>query len=133
MERSGALPGLPAADPEDHLDDERDRVPQCPLPALGQRLRAFPNETAALKRLYLTTLALGPTGKGRKRWTSRWKEAMNAFDIAFDGRLSAERVKPIRSTRNLYSNGVVNTAFVMLPPWAGIAVPSQGLTRRGEA
>ena len=52
----------------------------------------FPNETAALKRLYLTTLALDPTGKGRKRWTSRWKEAMNAFDIAFDGRLSAERV-----------------------------------------
>ncbi|MFC8016478.1 transposase, partial [Streptomyces cinereoruber] len=52
----------------------------------------FPNETAALKRLYLTTLALDPTGKSRKRWTSRWKEAMNAFDIAFDGRLSAERV-----------------------------------------
>ncbi|MFK0256163.1 hypothetical protein [Streptomyces sp. NPDC090445] len=52
----------------------------------------FPNETAALKRLYLTTLALDPTGKGRKRWTSRWKETMNAFDIAFDGRLSTERV-----------------------------------------
>ncbi len=52
----------------------------------------FPNETAALKRLYLTTLALDPTGRGRKRWTSRWKEAMNAFDIAFDGRLTAERV-----------------------------------------
>jgi putative transposase len=49
----------------------------------------FPNELAALKRLYLTTLALDPTGKGRARWSNRWKGAMNAFDIAFDGRLSA--------------------------------------------
>ncbi|MEK2479117.1 hypothetical protein [Streptomyces noursei] len=40
----------------------------------------------------LTTLALDPTGRGRKRWTRRWMEAMNAFDIAFDGRLSAGRV-----------------------------------------
>jgi putative transposase len=45
----------------------------------------FPNELAALKRLYLTTLALAPSGKGRVRW----KSAMNAFDIAFDGRLTA--------------------------------------------
>ncbi|MFF3159699.1 transposase, partial [Streptomyces sp. NPDC057910] len=52
----------------------------------------FPNDTAALKRLCLTTLALDPTGKSRKRWTIRRKEAMNAFDIAFDGRLSAERL-----------------------------------------
>jgi transposase-like protein len=49
----------------------------------------FPNELAALKRLYLTTLALDPTGKGRVRWSNRWKSAMNAFDIAFDGRLTA--------------------------------------------
>ena len=27
--------------------------------------------------------------KGRKRWTNRWKAALNAFDITFDGRLSA--------------------------------------------
>ncbi len=51
----------------------------------------FPNETAALKRLYLATLALDPTGRGRKRWNNRWKGAMNAFDVAFDGRLSAGR------------------------------------------
>ena len=30
-------------------------------------------------------------GKGRKRWTNRWKAALNAFDITFDGRLSAGR------------------------------------------
>jgi transposase-like protein len=51
----------------------------------------FPNETAALKRLYLATLALDPTGRGRQRWNNRWKGAMNAFDTAFDGRLSAGR------------------------------------------
>ena len=33
----------------------------------------------------------GPHRKGRKRWTNRWKAALNAFDITFDGRLSAGR------------------------------------------
>jgi transposase-like protein len=51
----------------------------------------FPTEQAALKCLYLTTMALDPTGAGRKRWTNRWKAALNAFDITFDGRLSAGR------------------------------------------
>jgi hypothetical protein len=39
----------------------------------------------------LTGTSLDPTGKGRKRWTNRWKAALNAFDITFDGRLSAGR------------------------------------------
>jgi putative transposase len=26
-----------------------------------------------------------------RRWTNRWKAALNAFDIAFDGRVSAGR------------------------------------------
>jgi putative transposase len=51
----------------------------------------FPNEQAALKHLYLTIVSLDPTGRGRRRWTNRWKAALNAFDIAFDGRLSAGR------------------------------------------
>lgn len=51
----------------------------------------FPNEQAALKRLYLATLSLDPTGKGKVRWSNRWKPALNAFDITFDGRLSAAR------------------------------------------
>jgi putative transposase len=33
----------------------------------------------------------GPTGTGRKRWTARWKPALNAFEIAFDGRLATGR------------------------------------------
>jgi putative transposase len=36
-------------------------------------------------------MSLDPTGKGRKRWTNRCKAALNAFDITFDGRLSAGR------------------------------------------
>ncbi len=51
----------------------------------------FPNEQAALKCVYLAIMALDPTGKGRARWTQRWKQALNAFDITFDGRLSAAR------------------------------------------
>ena len=51
----------------------------------------FPTEQAALKCLYLAIMSLDPTGKGRKRWTNRWKAALNAFDITFDGRLSAGR------------------------------------------
>ena len=51
----------------------------------------FPTEQAALKCLYLTTMSLDPTGRGRQRWSNRWKAALNAFEITFDGRLSAGR------------------------------------------
>jgi putative transposase len=51
----------------------------------------FPNESAALKCIYLAVMSLDPTGTGRKRWMNRWKTALNAFEIAFDGRLSAGR------------------------------------------
>jgi len=51
----------------------------------------FPSEQAALKHLYLVVVSLDPTGRGRQRWTNRWKAALNAFDITFDGRLTAGR------------------------------------------
>ncbi|WP_093804123.1 IS256 family transposase [Streptomyces sp. Wb2n-11] len=51
----------------------------------------FPNEQAALKCVYMAIMSLDPTGKGQARWTLRWKTALNAFDITFDGRLSAAR------------------------------------------
>ena len=47
----------------------------------------FPNEQAALKCLYLTTRSLDPTGKGKARWATRWKPALNAFAITFEGRI----------------------------------------------
>jgi putative transposase len=51
----------------------------------------FPTEQAALKCIYLAVMSLDPTGNGRKRWSNRWKKALNAFEITFDGRLSAGR------------------------------------------
>lgn len=47
----------------------------------------FPTEQAALKCLYLVTRSLDPTGKGRARWSMRWKPALNAFAITFEGRI----------------------------------------------
>ena len=47
----------------------------------------FPNEQAAMKCLYLTTRSLDPTGKGRALWATRWKPALNAFAITFEGRI----------------------------------------------
>ena len=52
----------------------------------------FPTEAAALKCVYLAIMSLDPTGKGRQRWSNRWKAALNAFTIAFPGRI-------IRSTK----------------------------------
>lgn len=48
----------------------------------------FPNETAALKCVYMALMSLDPNGTGRKRWTMRWKAPLNAFQIAFEGRLT---------------------------------------------
>lgn len=41
--------------------------------------------------LYMTIMSLDLTGRGRQRWTNRWKAALNAFEITFDGRRSAGR------------------------------------------
>ncbi len=49
----------------------------------------FPSEQAALKCLYLVTRSLDPTGRGRTRWTMRWKPALNAFAITFADRWPA--------------------------------------------
>jgi transposase-like protein len=47
----------------------------------------FPTDQAALKCVYLAVMSLDPTGTGRQRW----KAALQAFDITFDGRLTAGR------------------------------------------
>ena len=47
----------------------------------------FPNEQAALKCLYLVVRSLDPTGHGAERWMNRWKPALNAFALTFEGRL----------------------------------------------
>ena len=44
---------------------------------------------AALKCLYLVTRSPDPTGRGRARWTMRWKPALNAFAVTFADRWPA--------------------------------------------
>ena len=70
-------------------------APPTPIESLNARYRRavrarghFPNEQAALKCLYLVTRSLDPTGRGRARWAMRWKPALNAFAITFEGRIT---------------------------------------------
>ena len=89
--RVRAVPRLRHRDPHRRLLHQRDRVRQRPDPPRRARPRPLPERTAALKCVYLAMMSLDPTGQGRRRWTMRWKPALNAFDITFDGRLSAAR------------------------------------------
>lgn len=64
------------------------------IESLNARLRRsvkarghFPTEQAALKCLYLAIRSLDPTGSGRRKWMIRWKPALNAFAITFEGRI----------------------------------------------
>ena len=61
----------------------------CQASYTENRTVPSPNEQAALKCVYFAVMALDPTGKGRARWTRRWKGTLNAFDITFNGQLSA--------------------------------------------
>ena len=40
-----------------------------------------------MKCLYLAVRSLDPTGRGQQRWSNRWKPALNAFAITFEGRI----------------------------------------------
>ena len=64
-----------------------DRITECPLPAGNSGPWALP-EQAAMKCLYLVTRSLDPTGRGKARWAMRWKPALNAFAITFNGRIT---------------------------------------------
>ncbi|ANZ13590.1 hypothetical protein SNOUR_01350 [Streptomyces noursei ATCC 11455] len=49
-----------------------------------------------MKCSYMALMSLDPTGKGRKRWTMRWKAPLNAFQIAFEGRLTPTANRPLQ-------------------------------------
>lgn len=63
-----------------------------PYPPGCPGTRPLPLREPALKCIYLTVMSLDPTGTGRKRWTSRWRRALQAFDATFDGRLTNNRI-----------------------------------------
>lgn len=50
----------------------------------------FPTEAAALKCVYMALMALDPKGTGQKRWSMRWKIALQAFETTFPGRLGID-------------------------------------------
>ena len=72
----------------------------------------FPNEQAAVKCLYLTVRSLDPTGRGRARWVTRWKAALNAFAITFEDEST--------STTTNHGNRVY-TVDLTLPPDTTVA------------
>lgn len=80
------LPGLRRGDLQDHLHDERERESERPLPARRAGAGPLPERRRALKCLYLVTRSLDPTGRRRARRVIRWKAALNAFAITFEGR-----------------------------------------------
>ena len=91
-ERLGRVRAVPALRPRDpHASSARPTPSSRVNARIRRAVRArghFPNEQAALKCVYLAVMSLDPTGKGRKRWINRWKAALNAFEITFEGRLT---------------------------------------------
>lgn len=68
--------------PKSDLLHERDRIPQRRYRRAVRAQGYFPAEQAALKCLYLVTHSPAP-GRGRTRWTMRWKPVLSTFDITF--------------------------------------------------
>ena len=49
--------------------------------------RPLPHLTGRDERRYPVVRSLDPKGTGQERWMNRWKPALNAFAITFEGRL----------------------------------------------
>ena len=96
LNRAGSGSGTPSFVPFLSFDSEVRAVIYTTnaIESINARIRKavkarghFPTETAAFKCVYLAIMSLDPTGRGRQRWTNRWKPALNAFTIAFPGRI----------------------------------------------
>lgn len=84
-----APPPTPGAASPGQRPTSLDRPHRTPPPC--RAALAHPSTPAALKCVYLAVMSMDPKGTGRKRWMMRWKAALNAFDIAFEGRLTTTR------------------------------------------
>ena len=83
-----SVPGLRRRHPQNHLHDQRHRVVELPAPQGHQNRGHFPTEDAVLKILYLAIRNIGNNRGGELgTGTQGWKQALNAFAIAFPGRL----------------------------------------------
>ena len=88
VERVRAVPRLRRRDTQGHLLDQRVESINARYRRAVRARGHFPTEQAALKCLYLVTRSLDPTGRGKARWAMRWKPALNAFAITFNGRIT---------------------------------------------
>jgi hypothetical protein len=79
----------------------------------------FPNEAAALKCVYLAVMSLDPTEQGRKRWTMRWKPALNAsrWPSKADQPQPASSPHPPGYTVFLTDPGAIDAAIGYLGEW----------------
>ena len=87
---SGRLPqstGMPSA----RLVATSSITARRPAAAGSWGPRPVPDRAGRHEVPYLAIMSLDPTGKSRQRWTNSWKAPLIAFDITFDGRLSAGR------------------------------------------
>jgi hypothetical protein len=65
----------------------------------------------------MALMSLDPTGAGRRRWTMRWKAPLNAFQIAFEGRLTpGQRLTP-QQPRS--ADKSTEPSIFRLRPWVG--------------
>ncbi len=99
--RVRALPVLRRRDPQGHLlarTPSRASTPASARPSAPAD--TSPTRHAALKCVYMALMSLDPTGKGRKRWTMRWKAPLNAFQIAFEGRLTPNNTLTTQQPRS---------------------------------
>lgn len=88
LERFRAVPGLRRGNPSGHRSTNAIESVNARYRRAVRARGHFPTEQAALKCPYLATRALDPTGKGRARWATRWKPALKAFAITFEGRIN---------------------------------------------
>lgn len=88
LARVRPVPGLRRGDPQDHLHDQRDRESERALPASSPCPGALPERRRGPEVPLLVTRARDSTGRGRARWVIRWKAALTAFAITFDGRIN---------------------------------------------
>lgn len=96
-----------------------------------QALNCTTNENAALKGIYLAVMSLDPTGTGRKRWTSRWKQALQALGIAFDGQPNPTQPTNPVALKSLQSRTREPRAYVVLDRAPSLStIPGRGCDPR---
>ena len=65
--------------------------PSTPATAAPSGPRALPHRAGRPEVPLPVTRSLDPTGRGKARWAMRWKPALNAFAITFEGRITPTR------------------------------------------